>query len=182
MSYTLPISLNYGAKYASATLNCNILDTSGNVTSTITSGFVNMGNGNFIFNATLADSFTGYLQFVSTANPVDTSIDIVPVSPRYAENMDVKLSALTVSASLTQTDLNNIAQTILTFSNAVETGIDVQGALRAILSATAGVVSGGGTSDRKFFAGGDTTGIQSPRITAHVDDKGNRLQITLDLA
>ncbi len=83
-------------------------------------------------------------------------------------------------SSLTQTVTDSgIAEAILDEPDSIETGVTVREALRLILAATAGKVSGGGTNTITFRnASADTKN----RIVATVDDQGNRSAIVYDVS
>lgn len=67
------------------------------------------------------------------------------------------------------------AAALLDLSNGIETGVTFRQAMRVITAAVAGVLSGAGTATVICkSAGGSTT-----RITATVDDSGNRSAVTL---
>lgn len=71
-----------------------------------------------------------------------------------------------------------LAAALLDGADAIETGLTLRQALRIIAAATAGKVSGGGTTTITFrSAEADDT----DRIVATVDSNGNRTAITLDL-
>ena len=71
---------------------------------------------------------------------------------------------------------NEIADALLDRANGVETSCTPRQALRLILSALAGKLSGAGTTEITIRDVGDTT----DRIVATVDASGNRTAITLD--
>lgn len=187
MSYTIPMGLEFGSRYGAGTvLECDVLDINSILLSTITTGFTHLGNGNWSFVITLSDGFEGFLRFRSLGPIINISIDIVPISPSYAENLDVKVSSISgsVSATLSQAERDAIATTILDLQDSIETGINLRKAMRANLAAIAGVMLGAEGSNRYFFRGGDSTPqgpVQGPRLTAKVDNKGNRLVIVMDL-
>lgn len=71
-----------------------------------------------------------------------------------------------------------LAAALLDGADAIEAGLTLRQALRIIAAATAGKVSGGGTTTITFrSAEADDT----DRIVATVDSNGNRTAITLDL-
>jgi hypothetical protein len=80
--------------------------------------------------------------------------------------------------SLTATERTAIATALLDYAEAIETGITPRGALRLLLAAQAGKVSGAGTGTETFRnAAADTKN----RIVATVDSSGNRTALTLDV-
>lgn len=72
---------------------------------------------------------------------------------------------------------NDSAKELLDHPHGVETGATVRQALRVILGAAAGKVSGGGTNTITFRNFGDSLN----RIVADVDVNGNRTAITTNL-
>lgn len=71
-----------------------------------------------------------------------------------------------------------VATEVLDQANAIETNVTLRKALRAILSTTAGKLSGAGTGEETFRNGVADT---KDRVTATVDAAGNRLNIDYDL-
>lgn len=79
-----------------------------------------------------------------------------------------------VAASVT--DSAAIATAVLTASNGVETGYTLQQAMRLVLAANAGKLSGAATTEVSIRDVGDSKN----RIVATVDASGNRSAVTLD--
>jgi hypothetical protein len=71
---------------------------------------------------------------------------------------------------------NSNADALLDRVNAIETGFSLRQALRVVLSALAGKLSGGGTTNITIRDATDTKN----RIVATVDSDGNRTNVTLD--
>lgn len=71
---------------------------------------------------------------------------------------------------------NSNATALLDLSNGIETGYTLRQALRIILSACSGKLSGAGTNTEVFRSATDA----KDRITATVDASGNRTAIILD--
>lgn len=86
------------------------------------------------------------------------------------------LSDLVVTGDLLNTA--NVAEAILDALNGVEQGLTVREALRLIAAATAGKVSGGGTTTVTFRS---AEADDKDRIIATVDSSGNRTAIVTDL-
>lgn len=105
----------------------------------------------------------------------DTTIPIfVPTLGSFQVLVKQQLSSLTQ----TVTD-EGMAAAILDEPNGIETGVTMREALRLILSATAGKVSGGGTATISMRnASADTKN----RIIATVDGDGNRTAIVYDVS
>ena len=83
-------------------------------------------------------------------------------------------------SSLTQTVTDSgIASAILDEPDAIETGLTVREALRLILAATAGKVSGGATNTVTFR---NASADSKNRIIATVDGDGNRTAIVYDVS
>lgn len=89
--------------------------------------------------------------------------------------MAAAASAITVTGDLLTSA--NIADVILDDADGVEVGLTVRQALRVIAAAVAGKVSGGGTTTIVFR---NALADDTDRITATVDNDGNRTAITLD--
>lgn len=82
-----------------------------------------------------------------------------------------------IQAGVSAADKAAIADMILDMADSVEPGLTVRGSLRLALAALAGKVSGAAGTEVTFRnALADT----KPRITATVDEDGNRTAITLD--
>ena len=79
--------------------------------------------------------------------------------------------------SLTSSEYSSISTALLDLSNGVETSLTLRQALRLMVAAAAGKVSGGATSTITFRNIGDSKN----RIVATVDVYGNRSAITTDL-
>lgn len=73
-------------------------------------------------------------------------------------------------------DADTVAAALLDFANGVETGRTPREALRLMLAALAGKISGAGTSTITIRDAADT----KDRITATVDSNGNRTALTYD--
>lgn len=70
MSYTREFVANFGP-FTSLVLNAKLLDSAGSqVGITITSGFVNHGDGSYSYLATLPDTHVGSLAIYDSANPL----------------------------------------------------------------------------------------------------------------
>jgi len=82
-----------------------------------------------------------------------------------------------ITAASIATDAGTeIANAILDLTSGVETSLTVREALRLILAASAGKLSGAATATIVIRNVGDT----KPRITATVDADGNRSAVTTD--
>jgi len=79
--------------------------------------------------------------------------------------------------SLSSTEHNSIASALLDLSNGVETSVTLRQAIRLMVAAAAGKVSGAATNTITFRNIGDSKN----RIVATVDAYGNRSAITTDL-
>ena len=80
--------------------------------------------------------------------------------------------------ALTSGERDSIAAALLDLSNGVETSLTLRGAMRLIAAASAGKLSGAGTTTITIRNVGDT----KSRITATVDADGNRSSVTVDAA
>jgi len=93
MSYTLDFSLALGSAKAGLTLNAQLVDTAGaNVGSAISTGFVDMGNGNYLWHyAAFPDGHRGGVKFYEQGVP-STILAFAAINPEEAENVDKKVS------------------------------------------------------------------------------------------
>jgi hypothetical protein len=80
--------------------------------------------------------------------------------------------------ALTSGERDAVAAALLDLVNAIETGITPRAALRLILAAQAGKVSGAGTGTETFR---NAAADSKDRIVATVDGSGNRTALTLDV-
>jgi hypothetical protein len=80
--------------------------------------------------------------------------------------------------TLTATERTAIANSLLDQANGIETGITMRNALKLMVAALAGELSGGGTTTITIKAANDNA---TTRITATVDASGNRSAITFNL-
>lgn len=99
MAYTLDFQLNLGLSNTGLTLEAQLINsTGGNVGAAITTGFFEVGAGNYLWHTTaMPDGFRGGVIFrVSPAGAIKT---FVAVNPQEAENNDVKVSTLPTSAA-----------------------------------------------------------------------------------
>lgn len=118
---------------------------------------------------------------LASAN-LDTQLDALPTA---AENSTAVWSAVTrsltdksgFSLATTPPTADENAAALLDLANAIESGLTVRQAMRLIVAADAGKVSGGGTTTVTIRDIADT----KDRIVATVDSDGNRTAITRDL-
>jgi phage-related minor tail protein len=81
------------------------------------------------------------------------------------------------AVSVNTTDIDTIANNVLDIANGVETSLTLRQAIRLIVSASAGKLSGASTATITIRNIGDSKN----RIVATVDAYGNRSAITTDL-
>jgi hypothetical protein len=94
-------------------------------------------------------------------------------------NVTVQTNNDKAGYALTSGERNSIGSAILTLTDGVETGINLQQFFRACGAVLAGLVSGAGTGTEVFKAIGQ--GNSTTRVTVTVDAGGNRTGITLNL-
>jgi hypothetical protein len=113
---------------------------------------------------------------LASAN-LDTQLDALPTNAELATALaaadDVVLAAI---AALSIPTANANADALLDRTNGIETSYTLRQAMRLILSATAGKLSGAATNTIAIRNVGDS----KDRITATVDADGNRTAVTLD--
>lgn len=101
---------------------------------------------------------------------------VVAFDPTNASSLGISLLDAAISSRLAQTSYEDV-DAFLDKANGIETGVTPRGALRLMLAALAGKLSGAGTTTETFRnAVADT----KARITATVDTSGNRTAITTD--
>lgn len=118
---------------------------------------------------------------LASAN-LDTQLDALPTA---AENSTAVWAAVTrsltdkagFSLATAPPTADENAAALLDLANAIESGLTVRQAMRLIVAADAGKVSGGGTTTVTIRDIADT----KDRIVATVDSDGNRTAITRDL-
>jgi len=98
MSYTNSISLALGSSKAGLSLSAQLFDTAGtNVGSLITTGFVEIGQGNYIWTYSgFPDDFRGGVKFYNVAAPA-TVLAATAVNPEEIEtvkNIESKVDAI----------------------------------------------------------------------------------------
>lgn len=91
MAYTLDISLALGSSQTGLTLSAQLVDTAGvNVGAAVTTGFVEVGAGNYLWHYTaFPDGHRGGVAF----SAAETLKAFVAINPQEAENTDVKTSS-----------------------------------------------------------------------------------------
>ena len=91
MAYTLSITLALGAGQTGLTLSAQLVDTAGaNVGSAVTSGFVEIGGGNYLWTyAAFPDAFRGGVKF-SAASVLKA---FAGINPEEAERGDAAISS-----------------------------------------------------------------------------------------
>ena len=78
--------------------------------------------------------------------------------------------------ALTSGERDSIAAALLDLSNGIETSLTLRGAMRLIAAASAGKLSGAGTTNITIRSVGDS----KTRITATVTENGDRTSVTVD--
>jgi hypothetical protein len=133
-------------------LQAQLVDITGvNVGSVVTTGFVEIGLGNYLWTYDqFPDNFGGGVIFSQISGPLlaFTSINPIQISPNGLDQISV------------------------------ENGINLRQAMSVISSVLAGVMNGNGTNNIIINA------IQNPginRVTAQIDQSGNRSVVTLNL-
>lgn len=109
MAYTLNFTADFGS-HTGLTLNAKLYDTAGTQTgSTITSGFVEIGDGVYSYNfTTIPDNHRG--SFVIYDSSVTSRKVVFSVNPEEAENIDVKTST---RSTVTTAQVNSEVDTAL---------------------------------------------------------------------
>jgi hypothetical protein len=96
MTYPLDFGLSFGA--AGLTLAAQLVDSLGaDVGSEIATGFVEIGNGNYLWAADIPSAHRGGVKFYEDGIP-GTVLGFSAINPEEAENIDVKTSGLAAAA------------------------------------------------------------------------------------
>lgn len=106
-----------------------------------------------------------------------TEFQVVAFNPNAAANMGMTYLDATVTSRLADADYEDLT-TMLDASDTIETGVTLRGALRLVLAALAGKISGGGTTTITVR---NAVADSKARITATIDSSGNRTAVTTDL-
>jgi hypothetical protein len=102
MSYTFNASLFLGTSQTGLTLNAQLFDDNGaNVGSVITTGFIEIGNGMYMWKATVPDNFSGGSKIFSSSSP---SSILAFISINKQEIEDINLLGSSVSEILSKVD------------------------------------------------------------------------------
>lgn len=99
MAYTLDISLALGSSQTGLVLAAQLVDTTGaSVGGEVLTGFTEIGNGNYLWHyIAFPDGHRGGVKFYESGVP-GTILAFVAINPEEAENLDIKISSLTVTS------------------------------------------------------------------------------------
>lgn len=124
MSYTLDISLALGGSKTGLTLNAQLVDSSlSNVGSAISSGFSEVGNGYYLWHySSFPDSFRGGVKFYQQGSP-STILSFVSINPQEAENVDQKISDISVGSGSSSEINVNVGHSNIVVENASDTDV-----------------------------------------------------------
>lgn len=134
MAYSVTCVADFGASNSGLTLNGKLFDATGAQTgSTITSGFVELVTGLWLYTLSAPDGHSGAFVMYSASDA--TLRRVVIVTPRETENADAKSSTLATASALT-TVANNVAAIL------ADTSADGVAIATATLNAIADAVLG----------------------------------------
>jgi hypothetical protein len=209
MAYASCTSIALGASQTGLTLKAQLVDADGvNVGSEITTGFTEIANGYYLwYYDGFPDGHRGGVKFLTTGNVFKAFHSI---NPEEGENLDAKVGTRLAAADYTAPDNASIAlikaktdnlpaspaatgdamalttaerAALMAFlfddDDSVETGLTLRGALRLISASLAGLIAGAGTTEVTIRSAVSDAKV---RITATVDESGNRLSISYDLS
>jgi hypothetical protein len=139
MSYSLDFALTLGT--AALTLAAQVVDSAGsNVGAAVTTGFVDIGSGFYLWHASIAAAQRGGVKFYEIATPA-TILGFAAINPEEAEYTDVATSSREVSGAAA-TALNtaipgspttdSINERVVTMDGTVATNLDAKISTRAI--------------------------------------------------
>lgn len=136
MAYNVTCVADFGASNSGLTINGKLFDATGTQTGgTITSGFVELVTGLWLYTLSAPDGHSGAFVMYSASDA--TLRRVVIVAPRETENADAKASAVQTAITTAIDALNDIAVADI-LSSAVETGHSLQTVLRALYAAIRG--------------------------------------------
>lgn len=160
MAYTLSINLALASTDTGLSLSAQLIDTAGaNVGSAVTTGFVEIGVGNYLWTyADFPDGFRGGVKFSSGG----TVKAFTAINPQDGEYLDAKVSGL--------------PSALLDLASAVD-GKTIREILRLVAAWHGGKVSGAPNNP----VARDLNDTKD-RVRAITDANGNRTSITLDLS
>lgn len=155
MAYTLHFAISLGSSQTGLTLEAQLKDTAGaNVGAAITTGFAEIGAGNYVWNG-------------ATAIPDDHRGSVVfQISPAGAIKA---ISAINPE----ETETN-----VTIWKEILEGALTAKGIMRLLAAGDAGEVSGAETSTVTIKS---ADAVGKTRLTATVDADGNRSSITKDV-
>lgn len=107
------------------------------------------------------------------AGYIDTEVAAIKAK---TDNLPASPAAVGSAMTLTSGERDSVADALLDRSSGIETSLTLRGAIRLILAAAAGKLSGAASSTVTIRNVGDT----KARITATVDADGNRSAVTTD--
>jgi hypothetical protein len=111
---------------------------------------------------------------------VDTNANATEVAIKAkTDNLPASPAAVGSAMTLTSGERDAAATALLDLTNGVEASITVRGALRAIASALAGVLSGAGGSGNATVTVRAVGNAGTTRLTVETDEDGNRTSVTL---
>lgn len=98
MSYSLSVSLALGISKAGLSLRSQLIDTTGaNSGSEINSGFIEIGNGYYMWTYDFPDSFQGGVKIYPNGQSANV-LGFFTLNPQEAENVDMKISDVSAGA------------------------------------------------------------------------------------
>lgn len=115
MPYTFNASLFLGTSQTGLTLNAQLFDDNGaNVGVVISSGFLEVGNGMYMWKASVPDNFSGGAKIFSASNP-SSILTFVSINKQEIEDINRLVSSVSdVSSKVDslQIDVSSIKETI----------------------------------------------------------------------
>lgn len=91
MAYTLSTSISLGPSKTGLTLRARLIDTLGNIDSEISTGFIEIGGGNYLWTYDYPTGFRGGIKIYEDGVP-GTILSFFSINPQEAENIDVPFS------------------------------------------------------------------------------------------
>lgn len=115
MSYTFNASLFLGTSQTGLTLNAQLFDDNGtNVGSAIATGFIEIGNGMYMWKASVPDNFSGGAKIFSASSP-SSILTFVSINKQEIEDINVLVSSvsdISLKVDSLQDDVSSIKDTV----------------------------------------------------------------------
>lgn len=114
MSYALIFAISLGSSQTGLSLNAQLIDSTGsNSGSPVTTGFVEIGSGNYLWNGTIPDDFYGIAAFnaggpILAISDINPPLDSVMVETGVNARQALTIIAAALAGDISTDDLGNV--------------------------------------------------------------------------